>query len=78
MTYITVSLDHVAHTLCAAPYYVDQAAQVLEEYLEPELHQYVTEVDIAVLAAAMAFDARMAEDIAKFIKAQILDWINSR
>jgi hypothetical protein len=35
-------------------------------------------VDVALLAAAMSFDARVAEEVLAFVKAQILDWLNSR
>jgi len=76
--YIPVSKEKIENALREAPYYVDTAIQVLEEYLDQDSYCYVSEMDVAVLAAAMSFDARYAENVLTFIRGQILDWLYSR
>jgi hypothetical protein len=78
LPYVPASPSHIKNQLHEAQYYIEAAIQALEEYLPRDLYEYVADVDVALVSTAMAYDARVAEEVLTFIKAQILDWLNSR
>jgi hypothetical protein len=76
--YIPASEERIKERLQEAVNHVRYAVQVLEDYLDRDLYGHASDFDVALVAVALAFDSPETEDILRFIKGQILNWLNSR